>query len=314
MPLVNVLIVSQDEDVEDEPSYIWTCTDTKTMNEVIGKLTYGNIDDENVRAYQGILLDSNSVPEKFNGIVPKIIIQSPFIVDDIEFAEVYMEDGPRDPEKLREKIKELTEKEFEFMDNKGDVQNITPNFDDIYLFFGQQLFMIMQLDEYEEDEEFDELLLGIKESIKNKEDKNMAESFVTIDVESGKGVEKPYKIFGKLLGMCSSEEALKIVQNSKVSEQVYKGPSYALKTVISAVNKTIISNYTNKVNPKSAHIVATINTIEKEDGVKQSGITDSIYISPPVKRIASSIDSKEYYSAQLDFENGEKITIISVGE
>lgn len=147
------------------------------VNMKLEELTYGNINDESIKVYNGIITSSLHLPTSFHGMIPHILIaKSPKFSDTIKKLSLEYEDddymvlgddqlytdiedalfisGPPDQLGMINKIEMLVDKDG-------------INIDDILLFFGYELVPIVQVseDSYDDDEEIIMRLNNIKEDI-----------------------------------------------------------------------------------------------------------------------------------------------------
>lgn len=146
------------------------------VNNKLEELTYGNIQEELIKVYSGVIMSCLHLPKSFHGIIPHIlVVEKPkfselmdnlsdiydddymslgydYLYGDIEDAKFIS--GPPDQQYMAEKIEKLVTED-----------NI--KIDDILLFFGHELIPVLQVsaDSYDDDEEIVTRLSDIKNDI-----------------------------------------------------------------------------------------------------------------------------------------------------
>jgi hypothetical protein len=324
MPIAaEVILVTQNEDIPGTSTLVYTCQSLEQANEVLADISFANLDEENCRAYRGILTDASTIPSKLLGCVPYLIVQLPSDDTQEDYVEAYFEKLPIIPSKIQERIQEILSQELEYTNDHGVDGNTLPDINDVFLFFGVQVPFTFNISEQEMDDEFEDRLglLQSQLSIVNEvaqtlpketvEGDSMSKKKVLLTITKNNGAS--FMIEGRLLGGCVTEEATKIAQNFEVAEKVHTSTTKKLSTVIRYLIGIETDNQKTDINLKThGHLVVTLDAIKGEkDTVHAEVLSRQLYISPEIKLTPSYIDTTAGTKATFECADG---TIIEIKE
>lgn len=324
MPMAEVILVTQNEDIPGTSTLLYTCYSTEEADATLSDISFANLDEYNCKAYRGLLMPASEIPTKLLGCVPYIII--PFNTtdhfSDDDHNEVYFKKAPMIPEKLQSHVQEKINKEIKLVDDTGKDVTLKPTIDDVYLFFGTALQFVFKIDEQEADEEFEDRLITMQENILDKkqtiqtipdieteEDDNMSKKIVTVKVTPSKG--DVFTLEGRLLGGCVSEEAAKIAQNNEIAKRLHTGSTKSLRTMIKYLLKVEVDNSKVASNLQTfGHFVIALEAIKAaKDTVHSEVHARHLYISPKIKRTPAYVDNDTTCSVNYDCTDGTAIEI-----
>lgn len=124
-----------------------------TLEELNGQLeneSFGEIEEDEIQVFHGVLVDARFIPSTFNGSTPYIYITNPLGEHVSGFAaEAHFEKASGDPEAVALTIQELLEeKTFNFNNRNHEV-----TIDHVRLFFGYKMQTVMAVPDSHIDEE-----------------------------------------------------------------------------------------------------------------------------------------------------------------
>jgi hypothetical protein len=88
-----VFIMTINEDLDDTTTEIFIYQSLEACNFGLGEASWGNLDEDNIRVYHGILTDATFIPEDFKGCTPYITLKNPEGLHIIALEEIMMNDG-----------------------------------------------------------------------------------------------------------------------------------------------------------------------------------------------------------------------------
>ena len=325
MPAAEVILVTQNEDIAEASTLIHTCMSIDGANNVLDEISFANIDDDNCRAYRGIITDAKNIPEKFLGCAPYIIVQLPGQEESVvDYTEAHFEKAPMSIDSVRTRIQELLSQELVFDTDSGIRIAGIPTIDDIFIFFGIQLPLTLHIGEQDTDDEFEDRLAQLQNSL-SITNEHIKESDTTDSEGSLQNMSKKviltitprgacvYTVEGRLLGACITDEAAKIVQNSEVYERVHTGETQMMGDVIDYLVRIESNNQIIASNLHSyGHFITTIDEITNiENKSKVTTQSRQLYISPAISLTSEYVHTNSDSKAVFECVDG---TIIIMRE
>ena len=322
MPMsAEVILVTQNEDIPGTSTLVYTCQSLDHANTVLADISFANLDEENCRAYRGILTNASVIPPKLLGCVPYIIVQLPNDDEQGDYVEAHFEKLPTVPSKIQDYIQELISKELEYTNDHGVDDVMVPTMDDIFLFFGVQIPFTFNISNQEIDDEFEDRLELLQSQLvianeltqtlpkESTEGDDMSKKKVLLTITKSNGTS--FMIEGRLLGGCVTEEATKIAQNFEVAEKVHTSSTKKLSTVIRYLIGIETDNQKTAANLKThGHFVVTVDAIKGDkDVVHAEVLSRQLYISPEIKLTPSYIDTRSNTKASFECVDGTMIEI-----
>lgn len=323
MPVAEVILVTQNEDIEDSSTLIHTCLSLDRANEVLDDISFANLDEDNCKAYRGILTDAKTIPENFLGCAPYIIVQIPGQEETaIDYIEAHFEKAPMSSKGVQDRIQELLSQELVFDTENGVSIMGIPTLDDIFIFFGVKLHLTLHINEQDTDEEFEDRLSQLQNSLSiiNRPIQNttyegsegvlpnMQKTVVlTITPKSG----HIYTLEGRLLGGCITEEAAKLVQNKDISERIHTGESQPMSAVLDYLIKLESDNQPISYHLRThGHFVVAVSTIaDNIDILSIKTKSRQLYISPEIRLTSEYVHTNSTSSATFECVDGTTITM-----
>jgi len=150
-----------DED-EEATADVFEFNTLKEVNDRLDQLTYGETDSVDLVVYQGILIPALYVPEKLNGLTPYIYIKNPEGKIDPAFKDdaIFVR-ASKNVNKTTSMIEEFLSNPYLFL----NINDSPVSIEDVYLFFGDELFLSLQVIEANVDEDVLFRALTLKNSV-----------------------------------------------------------------------------------------------------------------------------------------------------
>lgn len=317
MEVAEVILVTQNEDINDVSTIIHSCLSIKAANAVLEDISFANLDEENCRAYRGIITNASKIPPKFLGCTPYIIVQIPdqdFENKSAAYIEAHFEKAPISPEKVQIRIQELLSNGIIFNDGYGVDHNNIPTIDDIFLFFGVQIPFVFKIGDQGTDEEFEDRLKSLCKSISDVkivmegDSLNMSRK-VSLVITPKEGVA--YKIEGRLLGGAITEEVTKIAQNIEIAEKIHTSKTLEMNTVVHYLSNIETANQRIATNLRTnGHFVMTLEAIKSDTDIVHAEVASRhLYISPPINITREFIDNMSNTRATFECTDGSIIVM-----
>lgn len=167
-----VFLLISDRNVSDTPTTSLAFMTQDELNTALVTESYGNPNTDEVEVFHGVLMSPKYIPESLGGCTPYIMIHNS---EDLSFAECTNEvmfiKGPPDVNRLITIIEGFVNKKiFKF----GTYPKET-TIEDIQIFFGHQIPLILQMDEDHLDEELISRVLKISDKVKELKISNYGE-------------------------------------------------------------------------------------------------------------------------------------------
>jgi hypothetical protein len=148
-----VFLLTINEDEEDVATEVFKFKDLETCNYKLNDLSWGNLDDDNIRIYHGVLSSATFLPESFKGCTPYIVIKNPEgDVTPVLAHEHVFKKVPSDPAIVAINIQTLLEDDELFISSTY-LQQIQPTIYDVQIFFGRRVSPVFTILEENLDEE-----------------------------------------------------------------------------------------------------------------------------------------------------------------
>jgi len=148
-----VFLITVNEDLEDVATEVFIFKQLETCNFKLSDISWGNLDDDNIRVYHGILVTANFIPENFKGCTPYIMIKNPEGDVYPELANEHMfKKITANSSTVATTIQTLLDDDDLFAYGNYTHQ-LVPTIEDVQLFFGQKYSPIFQIAEETIDEE-----------------------------------------------------------------------------------------------------------------------------------------------------------------
>jgi hypothetical protein len=334
-----ILLITQNEDLagleQDEHNFstdcavqMYPCESTDAADTVMGGISTYNIDTDNCRAYSGAIFSVKEIPANMKGLTPYIIIN---VIDGHDVYGDTMEGVfkklPKDIDKVCDKITEVLSTKVRIELDDGYLYDNYPNIDDVYLFLGKQIELSLTVSADSVDEEIIDRIDSICDDVldgksivigehytQNTGDDEMTSNDVVMTVNQTEATSKSsaYKITGRLIGICDSEEAVKIAYNKEAALRVHTKASTRLTKIVSLLNEHQVENHKKAmINRKAQHVVMTIKEIKDlKTSTEATACSRKLYISPPIDFVSSNSASKSLSSATLDCTDGSMCSIM----
>lgn len=335
-----ILLITQNEDLsgldQDEHNFntdcavqMYPCESTDAADTVMGGISTYNIDADNCRAYSGAIFSVKEIPSNMKGLTPFIIIN---VIDGRDIYGDTMEGVfkklPKDIDKVCDKISKVLSTKIRIELDDGFLYEDYPNIDDVYLFLGKQMELSLTVSTDSVDEELIDRIDSICDEVLDGKfieigehytqdigDDEMASNDVVMTVnqtEADNNGNSAYKLTGRLIGICNSDEATKIAHNKEISLKVHTKPSVHLTKVVNLLNKQQIENHKKKIDERDPqHVVMAIKNIKDlKTNIETLVCSRKLYISPPIDFVSSNSASKSLSSATLDCTDGTMCSIM----
>jgi len=170
-----VFIMTINEDLDDTTTEVFIYQSLEACNFGLGEASWGNLDEDNIRVYHGILTDATFIPEDFKGCTPYITLKNPEGLHIIALEdECIFEKMPTDAVIVVNRIQELLRDEKLFTKLK-DSRGVMPTIEDIKIFYGQRQTAILQISEENLDDEVIFRLCDLAGNFTSKKDSIMRE-------------------------------------------------------------------------------------------------------------------------------------------
>jgi len=144
-----VFLIVINEDEEEVFTELFEFPTLEATNCKLEDLTYGNLDDESIHIYHGMMTSPEFIPKSLNGTAPFIIVMNPDrFLSNADSSEVLFFKGSSDPKILMEKIEDLLSSDDFFPLATSKVKT-----SDIRLFFGYKMIPVLQVTESSLDDE-----------------------------------------------------------------------------------------------------------------------------------------------------------------
>ena len=159
------LITEQvEEDAEEFSRDVFEFNTLDDVNFKLDELTFGEVDSTDLLVYQGVLIPAIYIPDKLNGLIPYIYIKNPERANDPTFKDdaVFIK-ASKNINKTTSIIEELLKNAYLFLNINESFVSI----EDVYLFFGEELLLSLQIIDSNIDEEVLSRAMALKKSINN---------------------------------------------------------------------------------------------------------------------------------------------------
>jgi hypothetical protein len=148
-----VFLITLNEDLKDVSTEVFIYQDVEMCNFRLSDISWGNLDEDNIRIYHGVLVKATFIPENFKGCTPYIIIKNPegghtAVLEN----ECFFEKVTADPVTLANRIQKLLEDDELFISSTY-LQQLKPTIENVKIFFGQRQTPVFQISEDNLDEE-----------------------------------------------------------------------------------------------------------------------------------------------------------------
>jgi hypothetical protein len=234
---------------------------------------------------------------------------------------------PKDIDEVCNKIAEVLSTKIHIELDDGYLYDDYPNIDDVYLFLGKQIELSLTVSADSVDEEIIDRIDSICDDVldgksivigehytQNTGDDEMTSNDVVMTVNQTEATSKSsaYKITGRLIGICDSDEAIKIAYNKEVALRVHTKASTRLTKVVNLLNEHQIENHKKAMTDRKAqHVVMAIKEIKDlKTSTEAMVCSRKLYISPPIDFVSSNSASKSLSSATLDCTDGSMCSIM----
>jgi hypothetical protein len=148
-----IFIITINEDLDDTTTEIFIYKNIEACNFKLENTSWGNIDEDNIRVYHGILTNATFIPENFKGCTPYIVLKNPEGNRTSIFEnECIFEKTTAETTIVVNRIQELLKNEELFTSPKASLR-IASTIEDIKIFYGQRQPPILQISEENLDEE-----------------------------------------------------------------------------------------------------------------------------------------------------------------
>ena len=156
-----VFILTLYEDAAHSSTEIFSFSTLDELNDYLAAESYGDTDSGGYKVYHGVTTEAKFIPNSLNGCTPFIIIRNPTGKTNKVYADqVHFEKVSGGVENLTRRIEILLkEQKYDFYSNNK------PSINDVRLFFGHELKMILKVSEDSLDEELIERVSGLSETI-----------------------------------------------------------------------------------------------------------------------------------------------------
>jgi len=171
-----IFLITMNEDIKNVATEVLIFKDLEMCNFKLGDISWGNLDDDNIRVYHGVLTKANFIPENFKGCTPYIMIKNPegHHAVALEHEHIF-EKAMADPTSVANRIQILLDKDELFI-SSSYLQQVTPSIEDVKIFFGQRQTPVFQIAEENLDEEVMDRLNNLVTEFKAEKDCIMEEN------------------------------------------------------------------------------------------------------------------------------------------
>lgn len=335
-----VIMITQNEDLSglDQENMLFStdcavqmypCVSTDDADTVMEGISTYNIDTDNCRAYSGAIFSAKNIPANIKGLTPYLIIN---ISDGHDIYGDTMEGVfkklPKNIDEVCDIISKVLSTQIRVELDDGYVFEDFPNINDMYLFIGKQVELSLTVSADSIDEELIDRIDSICDAVLDGEsieisehheqsdgDEDMATNDVVVTVNHstavGDGVKSTFKVDGRLIGMCITDEALKIAQNKEVARRVHTKPAAPLIDVVELIVARLEKNQKLPANDRRyAHFVVAAKSIKDlNTGVEATTFARKLYISPPIDLVSGSSASAELSAATFECVDGTMCAI-----
>lgn len=300
------------------------CQSTDDADAVLENISVMNVDTDNCRAYTGAVFSIKEIPKNIKGLTPYLIIDAAASgASHLDLMEGVFKELPKDMDKVCDIIAAALTTKVRIELDDGYVHEDYPDVDMMYLFVGKSTDLSLAMNPDAIDEELLDRIdsicsavdkgnsYGIYEhSTSNSGDKQMSTNNVILTVnhaeDAGFGEHSTFKVEGRLLGMCITEEALKIAQNSEIARKIHTSPSTHLADAVRHIVKQVEANQSAlKPDRKTCHLVIAVKETKNLGTQAVSWpSTRKLYFSPPIELVSGSSDSVTMSSATFECAGG----------
>lgn len=331
----SVFLITQNEDLSgldvDDDNFstdcavqMYPCPSSDDADTVLENISTFNVDTDNCRAYSGALFSVKEIPKNFKGLTPYLIINA--AADGsvyLDLMEGTFKKLPKDVDKVCDAIATVLSTKVRIEMDDGYLYDDYPDVDSMYLFVGKQVELSLNMSPEAIDEELLDRVDSICDAVddgnsivineyptSNKGDEQMSKNEVLLTInhseEAGLGQNAIFKVEGRLLGICTTEEALKIVQNKEVARKVHTmGDVPLAKAAKLIADQNEANQKVAKALVKHTHLVLAIKEIKNMNTSRKVWPKSrKLYLTPPIDLVSGSSDSAEMASAVFECTDG----------
>lgn len=334
-----LLLITQNEDLSglDQEEHIFStdcavqmypCESLETAATVMDGISMYNIDPDNCRAYSGAIFSVKEIPKNIKGLTPYIIInvsEGHDIYGDT--MEGVFKKIPKDIEKICDTISKVLSTKVRIELDDGYLYDDYPDIENTFLFLGKQLELSLTVNTDSVDEELidridsicDDVLDGKSIEINENYVQNSGDSMTIYNTimtvnhsEEGSDKKAAHRITGRLLGMCTSSEAIKIAENKDISRRIHTGLTAQLPKVVELLNEQHEKNQRLiKKDRAYTHVVLAVKGIKDLiTNTETEIISRKLYISPPIDLVSGSSTSLKLNSATFECTDGTMCSVM----
>lgn len=157
-----IFLLISDRRIPESQTISLAFTNQDELNAALSAESFGDLDEENLEVFHGVLISPRYLPESIGGCTPYIMIHNNGVTNNIICKnEVYFIKGPPDVDRLSKVIESFINKSL-FSTTSPDRVKL----DDIQIFFGHKIPLIFQISEDYLDEELIERVLNLSNKVK----------------------------------------------------------------------------------------------------------------------------------------------------